>query len=324
MTPHELHAKPNGQILPQAVPVAGGDAEEREIPVAEIGPDPGQPRKYFDPERDKELEASLREHGQLNAIIVYLAAEAPRYRLIAGERRWRAFQRIGKETIRARVLKARPDAARCSLLMLVDNEQRQDLHDIERGDAYLAHLTLTGCTASALAQKVGKHVSTVTRAVALVKKLPEDLRGLIGQRLPPSVAQLLTALPNDEEKRRYASLYIEGKIKSGDELAAAIRAARNGQATGVTACFACQESGVKIAVTWTTGAAGASPGQALAAAENALKIVLKDIREQGHRGLEKFKDFLSKKARTAKKAGELAAAQNELARHGVTGGNGGI
>ncbi len=184
--------------------------------------------------------------------------------------------------------------------------------------------TLTGCTASALAQKIGKHVSTVPRAVALVKKLPEDLRALIGQRLPPSVAQLLTSLPNDEEKRRYARLYIEGKFKSGDELAAAIKAARNGKAAGGTAGFTCEESGVKIAVTWTTGAAGASPGQALAAAENALKIVLKDLREQGHRGLEKFKDFLSKKARAAKKAGELAAAQNELARHGGAGGTGGM
>ncbi len=326
MTTHELPPKPNGHI-PEAIPIApspAGDAEEREIPVAEIDREPDQPRKSFDEQRDKELEASIREHGQLNAIIVYRIPETGRYRIIAGERRWRAFQRLGKTTIRARVLKEPPDEAKRRELMLIDNDQRQDLSDIERGVAYLDFTTRAGCTASALAQKIGKNVSTVTRAIALVRKLPEDLRAAIGPELPASVAQMLTPLPDDDAKRHFAGLYREGKVKSGDELAAAIRAARNGQAAGGMVGFTCEESGVKIAVSWTSGVPGASPEQALAAAENALKVVLKDLREQGHRGLEKFKDFLIKKARAAKQAEELAAAQNALSRHGSTGGNGGI
>jgi ParB family chromosome partitioning protein len=310
--------------IPQAIPLPPpGEAEERDIPVADIDPEPDQPRKSFDEERDRELEASIRELGQINAIIVYLHLVTRRYRLIAGERRWRAFQRLDRKTIRARVLSEPPDEARRRELMLIDNEQRQDLSDIERGMAYLDFTTRTGCTASALAQKVGKHVSTVTRAINLIKKLPEDLRQAIGPELPASVAQLLTSLPDDDAKRHFAGLYRTGNFKSGDELAATLRAARKGQAPASTVGFTADEGGVRIAVTWTTGNHGASPEPALTAVENALRIVLKDLREQGQRGLEFFKDFLSKKAKTARKSAELQAAQTDLARHASGSGNGG-
>jgi ParB/RepB/Spo0J family partition protein len=287
-------------------PASDTGAEERLIPVADTGPDPvtGQPRKSFDEERDKELEASIREHGQLNAIIVYLSTVPPRYRLIAGERRWRVFRRLGRETIRARVLREVPDEAKRRELMLIDNDQRQDLEDIERGMAYREYMTRTGCTASALAQKLGKqHVSSVTRPIALILKLPEDVREAIGPQLPPSVAGLLTSLPDDDTKRHFAGLYREGKIKTGKELAAAIRAARNGQAAGGTAGFTVVEAGIRIACTWNSGGADA---QALTAVENALRVVLKDLGGQKHRGLEHWKKFLEKKAKAV-------AAQNELA-----------
>src|SRR5579884_974247 len=156
MNTPQLPTKPSGHTSEaiRIAPATAGDAEERDIPVAEIGPEPDQPRKYFDEERDKELEDSIREHGQLNAIIVYLTTVPPRYRLLAGERRWRIFRRLGKATIRARVLKEPPDDGKRRELMLIDNELRQDLTDIERGLAYLDFMTRTGCTASALAQKV--------------------------------------------------------------------------------------------------------------------------------------------------------------------------
>src|SRR5581483_7812414 len=279
MTPHELNAKPNPQLLPQAVLAAAGDAEEREIAVGEIDPQDNV-RKHFDQDALRALADNIAANGLLKSIIVYHDPHTKRYRLIGGERRWRAHQLLGRKTIRARVLKQPPDPAKRSELMLIDNEQ-EDLDDIERGLAYLDYTSRFQCTASALAQKLGKHVSTVTRAIALIRKLPEDLRAAIGPGLPPTIAGLLTSLPDDDAKRHFAGLYREGTIKTGKELAAAIRAARNGQAAGATAGFACEENGVRIAVTWTTDAAEASPGHALAAAENALKIVLKDLREQG-------------------------------------------
>lgn len=312
----------NGHVVPQAfslAPAAAGEVEERKIPVAETGPSPSQPRKYFDPERAHELMASLQEHGLLNAIIVYPSTVPPRYRIIAGERRWRAANALGWTTIRARVLKERPADDRLWELQLMDNE-RQDLSDIERGLAYLDFMSRTGCTASALAQRLGKgkSVSSITRPVALIRKLPEEVRALVGQKLPPTVAEKLTSNAlSDEEKKRFTSLYIEGKIKSGDELAAAIRAAKNGQAAGGTTGFTRDESGVKIAVTWCSGAADA---QALANVENALRLLVKDLAAQKHRGLTHWKEFLEKKAKAARKASELKAAHDALIHH--TGTNG--
>ena len=314
-------AKPNSHVVPEAIPASPArarDAEEREIPLAETAPRPGQPRKYFDPERAKELAASLQEHGLLNAIIVYPSPVPPSYRIIAGERRWRAANALGWKTIRARVLKGPLDEARLSEMMLIDNDQRQDLSDIERGVAYLDHRALTGCTASALAQMIGKPVSTVTRAEALVKKLPQDLRALIGPELPPSIAGLLTSLPDDDAKRHFAGLYREGKVRTGKELSAAIKAAKNGHVTSGTAGFSCEENGIKIACYWSSDI---PDPQALANVENVLRILLKDLAGQKHRGLTHWKHFLEKKAKAARKASELKAAQDALARHG-NGANG--
>jgi ParB family chromosome partitioning protein len=303
MTPYP--SSPQAPV-PQAVPVAvtaAGDAEEREIPVAEAGPDPDQPRKEFDPEREQELAASIREHGQLNAILVYVSTVPPRYRILGGERRWRACQRLGRKTIRARILKEPPNEAKRRELALLDNEQRQDLSDIERGLAYGDFLTRTGCTASALAQKLGKHVSTITRAIGLVRKLPEDLRSLVGPRLPPSVASVLTALPDDEAKRKFAALYCDGTYRTAEQVAAAIKAARNGQTTGAPASFTAQAGGIAIMVTL--------PPTELARAAAALRQLAKDVSSHGH-SLADLKNFLARKHKLAAARQAAAAAAEAL------------
>ena len=155
------------------------------------------------------------------------------------------------------------------------------------------------------------------------KSCRSELHGLIRSgKLPPAAARLLTAKNlDDDAKLRFAALYCEGKVKTAAELAAAIK---NGNAAPEPAGFTCEESDIKIAVSWTNGALGASPGQALDAVENALRIVLKDLAGQKKHGLSHWKTFLEKKKAHAKKAAELAAAQNELARHAGGNGNGGI
>jgi hypothetical protein len=179
------------------------------------------------------------------------------------------------------------------------------------GLACLDYLTRTGRSARELAKVLkNKSASTITRAVARVQKLPPDLHDLIRRRLlSADAATPLTALADDEEKRRFARLYCEGKLKSAAELTAAIRGAKNGNAA---AGFTCEESGVRIAVTL--------PGKDLAAAEPALRVLLKDLREQSARGLEHFQQFLVKKAHTTKKAAELEAAQIALAGHAGSNG----
>jgi ParB/RepB/Spo0J family partition protein len=324
MPPHESATKPNnGQ--PQATPLTAhagqpappqkpgpapaGDGVLRQIPLDEIDEHPRETRKYSDPERDEELKASLREHGLQNAIIVYPDPETKRYRRVAGGRRCRAAKALGWKTILARILPEVPDEAETSLLIWIDNDQRQNLSDIERGIASLDVMTRNGWTASALAQKLGKPITAITRPLNLVKKLPEDVRALVGPQLPPSVAQLLTSLPDDDSKRRFAALYTSGQITTGQALAAAIKAAKNGHTTSPTSGFSCEEGGVKIAITWT----GNADAQGLSNVENTLRTLLKDLASQKHRGLTHWKNFLDKKAKAARKAADLAEAQKALA-----------
>jgi ParB/RepB/Spo0J family partition protein len=321
MTTHPPHAQANGAAsiaaaMPVAAPLAyASDGEYQEIPL-ELLDDDDNPRTHSDDEQDRALAKSIATHGLFNPVTVYRDPESKRFKLArGGGRRSRACLLLGWKNIPAFVLGAPPDEINRRESALIENEQRQDLSDIERGLAYLDYMTRTGCTASALAEKLCKSVSTITRAVALIRKLPEDLREAVGSEFPSSVAEKLTSLPDDDAKRHFAALYREGKVKSGAELAAAIRAAKTGQAAGGLAGFSCEEQGVRISVTWTSGATEANSEQPPAAVEQALKTLLKDLREQGHRGLEPFKQFLNKKARTAKKAAELAAAQDALARH---------
>ncbi len=158
------HPSPAAGPVAAAVPAAEaapGAAEEREVPVADIDPDDNA-RKHFDAEQTRALADNIAAHGLLNAVIIYRHPQSGRFRLVAGERRWRAVHLLGWKTVRARVLTEPPNDATRRELALIDNEQRQDLSDIERGLAYLGYMTATGSTASALANKLGKHVSTVT------------------------------------------------------------------------------------------------------------------------------------------------------------------
>src|SRR5262249_48462821 len=146
MTAPEL-TKANGNV-PQAVPVvpaAAGDAEEREVSVAEIDPQDNI-RKHFDQEALQVLADNIAANGLLKPITVYYDPQTKRYRLIGGERRWRAHQMLGRKTIRARVLKQPPDPAKRAELMLIDNDQ-EDLDDIARGLAYLDYTTRYQCPA---------------------------------------------------------------------------------------------------------------------------------------------------------------------------------
>jgi ParB/RepB/Spo0J family partition protein len=314
MTPTDTPPETTNGHIPHALPVTpaiAGDAEERDIPIDETGPAPDQPRKYFDPERDEEMQAGLQEFGQINAILVYLSQEPPNYRIIAGERRWRAAKALGWKTIRARVLKEVPDDARRRLLMIVDNEQRVDLSAIERGLIYRDYMTRYGLTATAFSRQIGKSIAAITRDVKLAQCLtpPALMDRVQAGTLPPSIAQELRSLPDDDARLAIASQYPQ-PLKSRAEVIAAIKSVKNGHSISATSGFNCEEGGIKFAISWASGTADA---QALTQVENALRIVLKDLAAQKHRGVAHWRNFLQKKAQASKKAAALAEAQRDLA-----------
>jgi ParB family chromosome partitioning protein len=178
------------------------------LPIEAIERNAEQPRKRFDEAKLEELAASIREHGVVEPILVRRDGE--RYRIVAGERRWRAAQRAGLKEIPALVR----DATRSEAfeLALVENVQRADLNAVEEAEAYQILVTEHGLTQEAVAQRVGKDRSTVANALRLLK-LPEDIREAVSDgRLEMGHARALLALEEAEAIRRAAARVLRDSL----------------------------------------------------------------------------------------------------------------
>jgi ParB family chromosome partitioning protein len=145
-----------------------------QLPIEAIERNPNQPRKRFEEEKLEELAASIREHGVVEPILV--RREAGSYRILAGERRWRAAQRAGLKEIPAVLREASEREA--FEIALVENLQREDLNAIEEAEAYEVLIADHRLTQDAIAQRVGKERSTVANALRLLK-LPSEVRDLV-------------------------------------------------------------------------------------------------------------------------------------------------
>jgi ParB family chromosome partitioning protein len=163
-----------GEIAPES---SAGTAEPlvREIPVGRCAPNPHQPRDRFDPDRERELAASVRERGVLQPILVTPDGEGG-YRIVAGERRWRAARTAGFETVPAIVKKLEP--REMIELALVENLQREDLNAIEEARGYRELIEDFGLTQLEAAERVGKDRSTVANALRLLE-LPAPVQEMV-------------------------------------------------------------------------------------------------------------------------------------------------
>src|SRR3954463_5491369 len=145
-----------------------------ELNLGQVQPDPNQPRQFFDEENLEELAASIRAHGQLVPILVRPDPQGERsYIIIGGERRFRAFERLGLERIQA-IIK-RVDEKQARELSLVDNLQRVDLSPFEEAAGYAQLIEEFGLTQEDVAERVGKSRTYVTGALAL-NRLPGKVK----------------------------------------------------------------------------------------------------------------------------------------------------
>jgi ParB family chromosome partitioning protein len=185
---------------PASVSAAAPGKSLLQLPVEAIERNPNQPRKRFEEEKLEELAASIREHGVVEPILV--RREAGRYRILAGERRWRAAQRAGLKEIPAVVREASEREA--FELALVENLQREDLNAIEEAEAYEVLIEDHALTQEAIAQRVGKERSTVANALRLLR-LPAEVRDLVKEgQLDMGHARALLGLDGEEAIRRAA------------------------------------------------------------------------------------------------------------------------
>ncbi len=177
---------------------APGADGAREIPIELIHRNPDQPRRHFSDAEIAELEASIRDKGVLQPILVRPSPKTEGdYEIVAGERRWRAAQRAGLTAIPA-LVRALNDG-RALEIAIVENVQREDLNAMEEAQAYRALMAQLGHTQDQAAVAVGKSRSHVANTVRLLQ-LPESVQEhVLFGRLTAGHARAILAA-DDQEK----------------------------------------------------------------------------------------------------------------------------
>jgi ParB family chromosome partitioning protein len=174
------------------------EAELLHLPVAQLQPNPYQPRQHFDAQRLEELASSIKVQGVVQPIVVRRRPDG--FELIAGERRLRAAQLAGCDTIPALVKNA--SDREVLELALLENLQREDLNPLEEARAYQRLQTEFHLRQEDVAQCVGKDRSTIANVLRLLK-LPQTLQDDIeAGRLSMGHARALLALESAEAQQQ--------------------------------------------------------------------------------------------------------------------------
>lgn len=163
-----------GDSTPQPSSAQSSGQGIANIAVADIHPNPDQPRRYFAEDALEELGASIKRHGIIQPIVV--RPHNGSYQIVAGERRWRAAQRAQIHEIPAIIRNF--DDAETLEIALIENIQRQDLNPIEEAETYRRLCDEFGHNAAALAELVHKSRSHVANMIRLLD-LPIAIRDLV-------------------------------------------------------------------------------------------------------------------------------------------------
>jgi ParB family transcriptional regulator, chromosome partitioning protein len=180
---------------------APGVTELRELPVPLIAPNPDQPRRKFDADDLQALADSIAVQGLLQPVLVR-PRPGGRYEIVAGERRWRAAQIAGQETIPA-IIRERTNAETLEAA-LVENMARADLTPIEEARACAGLVEELGLSREEVAQRVGRSRSAVSNLIRLLD-LPDDVIELLEDGdLTEGHGRALLLAPDQGERRRLA------------------------------------------------------------------------------------------------------------------------
>lgn len=172
-----------------------------EIELKKIRVNKNQPRHNFDEEKLNELSISIREHGVIQPILVKAVGEGF-YELVAGERRYRACQKIGLKKIPA-IIKVLSEKE-TSEIALIENIQREDLNPIEEAVAYRTLMEDFALTQEELSQRVGKSRSFIANTVRLLA-LPEKVREMVLQgKLSAGHARTILTLTKIKDQEELA------------------------------------------------------------------------------------------------------------------------
>ncbi len=255
----------------------GGSSAINEIPIAQISPNPDQPRQVFDPEALDELAASIRELGIIQPLTLRSVGEGS-YQIISGERRYRAATLAGLETVPAYIRTA--NDSEVTEMALIENIQREDLNAIEIALTFRKLIDQYDLTQERLSERIGKKRATIANFLRLLKLPAEVQLGLHDRVVDMGHARALLSLDdpklqlklyNETVKKGLSVRQVEQRAKQMQQAADLSRAQQEGSGKpvnvkdyeilqrhlassfGVPVKFSCDRSGKgKITFPFTT------------------------------------------------------------------------
>jgi ParB family transcriptional regulator, chromosome partitioning protein len=204
-----------GALIPQkpvqaAPEPSGPQTGMLEVPVEHISPNPYQPRKTFNESSIDELAKSVAEHGIVQPLVVTRTSEG-RYRLIAGERRFRAAQKAGLKKVPVVVKEELPESETLQVA-LIENIQREDLNPIEEAMAYHQLHEEFHLTQEEISKRVGKERSTVANFLRLIK-LPDPVKKLLASgQLSMGHPRALLAVDSAKKQEQLADRVVKKNL----------------------------------------------------------------------------------------------------------------
>jgi ParB family chromosome partitioning protein len=224
MTVRPERAQGLGRGLSALIPQrSAGQPAPVDVPIARIRPNPQQPRRHFDAAELATLEASIREHGVLQPILVVETIDG--YQLVAGERRLRAATAAGLERIPV-VIRQLDEAAQLEVA-LIENLQREDLDPIEAAHGFRRLIDEFGFTHERIASRVGRARSTVANTLRLLDLAPRVQTAVAERRLTEGHARALGGLTVEHQELVIDSVVDqELSVRQTEELVRRLRAPR--------------------------------------------------------------------------------------------------
>lgn len=190
-----------GALIPDTPEVKG----TTEIDIDLVTPNKNQPRKNFDKEKIAELALSIQEHGLVQPLIV--VKDGGFYKIVAGERRWRACKSIGLKSVP--VIIKEYDEKQVAEIALIENLQREDLNPIEEANGYKQLMEDFGLTQEEVSNRVQKSRSSVANSLRLLA-LPKKIITLVEEnKLSMGHARAILSASTDAKMIEIANLVVE-------------------------------------------------------------------------------------------------------------------
>ena len=205
-------------LIPQNNPPKANSENENEaavdfmVPISKVEPDREQPRRFFNEDALQELADSIKQYGVFQPLLVQ--KEKDYYKIIAGERRWRAAKIAGLKEIPV-IVKELSDQE-IAEIQLIENIQREDLNPIEIAEGYRQLIDKYGFTQDELAEKISKSRTAITNTLRLLK-LDERVRQMIVDELiSTGHARAILSIEDSDKQYEFAQKIFDEKMSVRD------------------------------------------------------------------------------------------------------------